>query len=147
MEQLCKAVNVALREVFPSSVEVSWGSLQINASSVASMHCDKNNEGLSLICLFGSFDGGALLRADRSPWLSEPGMVLYFDGTQPHASALYTGQRFSIVAFLHESTKHLFARFALYVFVGLPSPKCDYRPISSTVGDRLCLSSVAFADW
>ena len=48
-------------KLFPPSAGIVWGSLQINADSVAQVHRDKNNVGLSLICLFGNFEGGELL--------------------------------------------------------------------------------------
>ena len=54
MEDLCREINVSLSELFPPSIGIVWGSLQINADSVAQVHRDKNNVGLSLICLFGN---------------------------------------------------------------------------------------------
>ena len=89
-------VNSSFARLFPLSDGLVWGSLQVNADPIAQVHRDKNNIGLSLICLFGNFDGGELLFGEGQVWLSQPGDVLCFDGTNPHASSPYTGRRYSM---------------------------------------------------
>ena len=128
MEDLCRETNVSLSALYPPSDGIVWGSLQINADSIAQLHRDKNNVGLSLICLFGNFDGGELLSGEGQVWLSCPGDVLCFDGTQPHASSPYTGRRYSIVAFQHESAARLSSHDRAYL-----SSLCFPLPAEMTV--------------
>ena len=57
--------------------------------------------------LLGDFDGGAFHMADQSLVLRQPGIVVNFDGTQPHYSDLFCGRRVSVVAVLHQEAHTL----------------------------------------
>ena len=48
--------------------------------------------------------------SDGSHTVSKPGSALVIDGTQMHYSEEFTGMRFSVVAFLHNSTKEMCMR-------------------------------------
>ena len=87
-----------------------WASLQINRNSVSSPHVDRNNEGPSIVMLFGDFEGGAFSMSDGSHSIRKPGNALVIDGTKMHYSEEFTGMRFSVVAFLHNSTKEMSVR-------------------------------------
>ena len=146
MEDLCREINVSLSALFPQSDGIVWGSLQINADSVAQVHRDKNNVGLSLICLFGNFDGGELLSGDGQVWFSQPGDVLCLDGTQPHASSPYTGRRYSIFAFQHESTARLSSHDRMYLAsLRFPLPAEMSVPFPFACGDQSCVRLVHFS--
>jgi hypothetical protein len=81
--------------------------LQINKNSISSRHTDKNNEGLSLIILLGDFSGGSFVTEGWKLTKDEVGTIAVIDGRKPHWSTPFKGMRFSIIAFLHQSTAHL----------------------------------------
>ena len=103
----CGAHALSERQAF------CWGSLQINKNTVSRPHVDGNNSGPSLIILFGSFAEGAFRMSDNSLIIDEVGTALAIDGTLKHESAPFTGERYSIVAFLHNSTTNLEATVSL----------------------------------
>ena len=76
--------------------------MQINVGGEYSSHTDKNNYGMSMICLLGQFRRGEFNAAggfhmgfeNRMEWT-------LIDGSQPHWSAKADGFRVSTVAFYH----------------------------------------------
>ena len=56
---LVRQVNAVLREFAPAGA--AWSSIQLNHNTVASLHEDKGNTGLSMIVIVGSFSGGSFL--------------------------------------------------------------------------------------
>ena len=86
-----------------------WSGLQLNYRSKARPHADKNNLGLSAVMTAGSYKGGEFRVLDGSAHLdpSSPGQGVVFDGTKAHESGEAEGDRYSIVAYLHNSTEDL----------------------------------------
>ena len=105
-QKLIRRVNAAILRAL-GDTPFEWGSLQINCDSVSSVHVDRNNVGPSMIVLFGDFTGGAFRMVDSPDRLERSGEGLMIDGSKPHYSEEFTGNRFSIVAFLHNQTTNL----------------------------------------
>ena len=108
LKHLIQTVNQSIRSAL-GSLTLYWGSLQINKNTISQKHIDQNNCGKSLIALFGTFTAGNFHMFDRSMTLTSQhcGQWLCFDGLKPHYSTPFTGERYSIVAFLHNSTDAL----------------------------------------
>ena len=82
-------------------------------------HGDRNNYGPLLIVLFGEFAGGTFRVPDRSLDLAEVGTAEAIDGTCKHESEPFVGERYSIVAFLHNSTSQLEQSTLHYLYESL----------------------------
>ena len=103
---MIKEINRVIRMVVAGAPSV-WGSLQIDKNCISRRHCNKNNEGLSLVMLMGNFVGGEFRMIDDAFTLHESGKAAIIDGTREHGSNEFVGLRYSIVAVLHGSTKDL----------------------------------------
>ena len=79
----------------------------MNKNTISRVHVDKNNSGPSIIILFGRFTGGAFRMVDSKAFIRQVGQALVIDGTQWQYSEHFEGLRYSIVAFLHTSTRDL----------------------------------------
>ena len=89
--------------------EFRWSSLQFNKNTVARPHTDRNNEGLSLVIVVGDYTGGSLVVLGRritTPSGRSP-INVFIDGRETHLSEAFEGERFSIVAFVHDSARCL----------------------------------------
>ena len=103
-------------------------SIQLNNGYASAMHVDGNNEGPSIILALGEFKGGQVwaydpsglemrevtrkLRGFPDVQIGEklPGKIISihnkpfkFDGTLPHATESFEGERYSLVFFVHRS--------------------------------------------
>ena len=85
-----------------------WTTLQLNRNSVAEEHVDKGNEGLSILITAGKYDGGEFYIGNRLILPSgATGHAVIIDGHKMHSSRPYSGLRYSVVAFKHESINQL----------------------------------------
>ena len=84
-----------------------WGSLQINVDSYSTKHVDKNNIGKSAMFTLGDYTGGEYKCADPIYNFSKPGICHIIDGSVEHWSEPFVGSRYSIVAFLHNTTPQI----------------------------------------
>jgi hypothetical protein len=98
--------NAILRKALGGRV-FYWGFLQINKNSISRPHVDKNNVGPSAIVLFGRFSGGAFRMCHSEAGVKKTGCTMIIDGTQMHFSEQFQGLRYSVIAFLHNSTRFL----------------------------------------
>ena len=106
---LVRQLNEALAAGAPRGAR--WSSLQLNHNAVAGPHVDKGNEGLSLLITLGPYAGGECLIGNTvTIGPGAHGKDLAIGGHREHCSRSFLGERFSIVAFLHESVKQLAPR-------------------------------------
>ena len=72
----------------------------LNKGLQAKRHTDKKNAGLSYVCYFGSFTGGALCLDDGRRFEGTGQWHGPFDGAAiPHWNEPHEGKKFSVVAF------------------------------------------------
>ena len=72
----------------------------LNKNLRCKMHVDKKNAGLSHVCYFGSFTGGALCLEDGRRFEGKGQWFGPFDGSKiPHGNEPHEGEKYSIVAF------------------------------------------------
>ena len=74
--------------------------LTLNKNLCCSRHTDRN-EGNSLICFLGDFEGGGLYveEPEGVQHLAEKGVWYEYNGRHPHWTEEFVGERFSIVAY------------------------------------------------
>ena len=106
-EQLVRTINKFLHKKFRRSGDFQWSSLQINKNTVSAPHRDSNNVGYSAIFLLGDFTDGDFVVEDSDHRITGPRQGMLIDGTRTHRSLPYTGTRYSVVAFLHNSVGDL----------------------------------------
>ena len=68
-----------------------------------------------MIILFGEFTGGAFRVLDSELRLDTTGVGLLIDGSRQHYSEEFSGNRFSVVAFLHNQTENLSMKDKYYL--------------------------------
>ena len=95
-------VRMKLREA--GRKDFRWTSIQLNVDTVAELHCDKNNEGPSLIITIGDYEGGEFQMQGTQKVNLDGGLWL-FDGNKPHRSFPFQGTRCSLIWFAHSSWK------------------------------------------
>jgi hypothetical protein len=80
--------------------------LTLNKNLCCTRHTDKN-EGTSLIAFFGDFTGGGLFveESEGVRHLTGKGIWHEYDGSNPHWTEPFEGERFSIVAYRRKSPK------------------------------------------
>ena len=102
---LVRLINESIRAAWAERT-FYWGSLQIKYNTVSNPHVDKNNLGTSLLSLYADFEQGSSHMQDHSLQLTsaQKGKWLCLDGTRPHYSTSYQGNRYSIVAVQHSTT-------------------------------------------
>jgi hypothetical protein len=134
MTYQCKPLIQRMNEVLKNALKgktLYWGSFQINKNGVIRPHCDKNNQGPSVILFLGAFSGGAFRVTGSNVKRRQTVRFFAIDGLTEHYSEPFTGLRYSIVAFLHKQTKDLNERDkAVLVSMGFNLP-----PDSHYVGD------------
>ena len=101
-----RRINEALLRdpIFPKGF--LYSSIQINSPNCQSKdHEDSNNIGPSLIVGVGRYEGGALEILLGGVWqpFDTQGKYLLFDGSVTHRTANFTGDRYSLVLFMHKS--------------------------------------------
>ena len=121
------------RERLPANT--SFSSIQINRNLLCDVHVDSRNIGDSFILAVGKFTKGDL-------WTLEDGAVSIkkkihkFDGSLPHATLKFRGERYSLVFFVHGSAvTGLEEEDRNYLMnLGFPLPSKDF--ISSELAKR-----------
>ena len=109
---LVRNMNLALNLALTKSRQgrtFRWTLLQINIGGAYRPHIDKNNVGLSAICLLGNFTGGVFRCPADSIELDSTsvGRWTMIDGSHTHSADPAVGTRVSIVAFYHSSALSL----------------------------------------
>ena len=77
-----------------------WTSIQVNRNTVSEKHSDSNNLGPSGLLGVGEFGGGEFKYKDDKP-IAIKGKAIRYDGTQPHSSLDFTGERWTVIPFSH----------------------------------------------
>merc|ERR1711964_796584 len=96
----------------------------VNKNSASALHVDGSNMGPSLIHGLGDYASGELYVHDQGK-LDVKGKWITFDGNIPHMTCPYTGTRYTIILFVHQSYKLLPAAGAAYLKrMGFKFPKC-----------------------
>ena len=103
---LAKAINGSVRKPTAGTL-FRWSSIQTNNNTVSREHHDANNDGFSLIALFGMFVGGFFVAEDCGIKSSKDEVWHVFDGRKAHSSTPFVGVSFSVVVFYHKSTDNL----------------------------------------
>ena len=81
-------------------------SIQVNKNYESAMHCDQNNLGDSYIVGVGDYRDGALYVHKRGAVACHDEWV-NFDGNEPHCTLPYTGTRYTLIYFTHQSYSRL----------------------------------------
>jgi len=97
-EELTRLLCVSVRSAQPN---FPFTSLQVNKNHMFALHVDNRNVGPSLILGLGDYLGGQLYVHGRGR-LDVQRRWLEFDGNVPHLTCGFSGERFSVVAFVHE---------------------------------------------
>ncbi|MDE0839965.1 MAG: Ty1/Copia family ribonuclease HI, partial [Kiritimatiellae bacterium] len=76
-----------------------WTSIQVSHNSVAKRHKNTNNKGLSLAIGLGDYQGGEMKVEDTEYDIRNK--ILLTDGSKPHSSNNFRGNRWSLILFTH----------------------------------------------
>jgi len=77
-------------------------SIQVNKNSTSKLHVDSSNAGPSLIHGLGEYRGGELY-VDGRGLLDVWNKWVEFDGNVPHFTNVFTGRRYTLIFFVHQS--------------------------------------------
>lgn len=94
--ELYAAARDLIRDVLPNW---HFHCIQINKNYKSLPHKDRNNQGLSYIIGLGNYKGGSLLVGDDLKPVDVHNRLVQFDGKQLHATAPFTGTRYSLIYF------------------------------------------------
>lgn len=104
-------------------------SIQLNHNFASELHVDDFNSGSSYIVGLGSYKGGALWTLEHGPLECKHTFVNY-DGTEPHATLPFTGDRYTLIFFSHQTHPKLKdedREYLLGLGFPLPSPTQNLR--------------------
>jgi hypothetical protein len=80
--------------------ELNWTAIQVNINYEAEWHCDKNNDGKSLVVAFGDYEGGELETEDGKVYdLRHRPVVFEAAKVRHRVRPITRGTRYSIVFF------------------------------------------------
>ena len=96
---------VVLGLVLRSGRPFTWTSLQLHRNVRCSRHVD-SGVGVSLLVVTGSFKGGTL-EIDGVPGINLHNQAIFFDPSVPHQVLDHSGDRFSLVAYMHPASASL----------------------------------------
>mmetsp|Transcript_27023 Transcript_27023/g.81031 ORF Transcript_27023/g.81031 Transcript_27023/m.81031 type:complete len:565 (+) Transcript_27023:80-1774(+) len=111
-------------------------SIQLNHNFASALHVDDYNAGPSWICGLGNYSGGALWTLDHGP-LDCKRQFCHYDGTEPHATLPFQGERYTLVFFSNQSHPRLGDEDRAYLTglgFPLPSPRELLRNRAGKVG-------------
>lgn len=110
-EGLARNICTAIKQARP---DFPFTSIQVNKNSASALHVDSSNMGPSVIHGLGNYDGGDLYVHGRGR-LNVCGKWVTFDGNIPHLTCPFTGRRYTIILFVHQSYKLLPKADATYL--------------------------------
>ena len=124
--------------------KLQWSSLQTNFNTHFTEHCDRNNDGPSLIVSGGEHTGGEFyvkVHKDAEPQNCDiNGKPFITDGRLLHGHRPYQGDRCSIVAFTHssfwnstQSDKDMLKSLGFII----PDERCTLSPPLQSLSDFL----------
>jgi hypothetical protein len=109
------------RHFLPSSFKFT--SIQLNHNFASALHVDDYNSGPSYIVGLGGYEGGELWTLEHGP-LDCHHRFCHYDGTEPHATLPFTGERYTLVFFTHQTHPRLGDADRAYLeSLGFPLPK------------------------
>ena len=109
------------RHFLPSSFKFT--SIQLNHNFASALHVDDYNSGPSYIVGLGTYEGGELWTLEHGP-LNCHHSFCHYDGTEPHATLPFTGERYTLVFFTHQTHPRLGDADRAYLEgLGFPLPK------------------------
>ena len=91
----------------PNAPTYYWSSLQIDYNMDLRKRINSDSLGFSYIMALGEFTGGEVVIPYLGVSSSLKGCAICFDGTMPHWSGAFEGDRFSIVVFCHDQNSRL----------------------------------------
>jgi len=98
-EGLAKNICSLIRHRRPN---FPFTSVQVNKNSTSKLHVDSSNAGPSLIHGLGDYHGGELY-VDKRGLLDVRNKWVEFDGNIPHFTNVFTGRRYTLIFFVHQS--------------------------------------------
>lgn len=88
------------RKMLPD--DFTFTSIQVNRNLQCPLHVDDFNAGESIIIGLGEYSGGELWTLQDGP-VNVRHKFFRYDGTEPHATLPFEGERFSVVYFVHQT--------------------------------------------
>ena len=96
---------------------------RLNHNFASALHVDDYNSGPSYIVGLGTYAGGELWTLEHGP-LDCHHSFCHYDGTEPHATLPFTGERYTLVFFTHQTHPRLGDADRSYLeSLGFPLPK------------------------
>jgi hypothetical protein len=109
------------RHFLPASFKFT--SIQLNHNFASALHVDDYNSGPSYIVGLGTYAGGELWTLEHGP-LDCHHSFCHYDGTEPHATLPFKGERYTLVFFTHQTHPRLGDADRAYLeSLGFPLPK------------------------
>ena len=109
---------------------ICFTSIQINHNTISAPHTENNLKGFPSIAIgLGNYVGGRLRLVGAKQPLHVRDHAVVFDGLETHSSGKFSGDRWSLILFVHSSWETISDDIAKQLFAfGLPCPPSAQTP-------------------